>query len=90
MIWNLTASGSLIFCDAGLKKLAAALLVVVAVTLRFAGGEMSRSAVFERFKGFVDIFTMFKIVCSCRWSLTSNPNVLIICLIESGVYKRET
>jgi hypothetical protein len=35
----------------GLKKLAAALLVVVAVILRLAGGgEISRSAVVERFR----------------------------------------
>ena len=58
--------------------------MIVAVTLRFAGGEMSRSAVFDRFKGFVDIFAIFKIEYPCRWSLTGNPNVLTIRLIESG------
>jgi hypothetical protein len=67
------------------KNWAAALLVVFAVTLRFAGGEMSRSAVFDRFKGFVDILAIFEIEYSCRWSLTGNPSVLIIRLIDSGV-----
>ena len=46
-----------------MKKLAAALLVVVAVTLRFAGGDMPRSAVFDRFKGFVDILAVLEYLC---------------------------
>jgi hypothetical protein len=41
-------SGS--FADAGLKKFATALFVVVAATFRFAGGgDMSRSVVLVRF-----------------------------------------
>lgn len=55
MILNVTASGSLVFSDADLKKLAAAMLVVLAVTLRLVGGEISLSTVAERFKEFVDI-----------------------------------
>ena len=62
--------------------------MIVAVTLRFAGGEMSRSAVFDRFKGFVDIFAIFKIEYPCRLSLTGNSNVLTIRLIESGDCRR--
>jgi hypothetical protein len=62
------------------KKLAAALLVVAAVTLRFAGGEMSRSAVFDRFKGFVDILAVLEYLRG--WSLTGDSNILVNRLIE--------
>jgi hypothetical protein len=61
IVVNVSFSGS--FCDAGLKKFATVLLVVVVVTFRFvAGGEISRSAVDVRFR-----VAMILSCCQSEW-----------------------
>lgn len=66
----------MVFSDAGLKKFAAALLVVAVVTLRFAGGgEISRFAVAERLRELADMTDLKPALDICReqliWSVVN-------------------